>query len=453
MDSKEEVESIEGKAGTSPIGKYDEKEELRLQKLRVSQEANQTDAWNRRPKTHHARWRLEINKLLNEPKSGYIAQAVALTLTLLILGSVTVLILSTVDQFKDDDDVFFECELAFSILFTIELALRLMVQYDTVHSVMKDPYFYIDTFAVLPFYVEAATSVKLPDIIKGIRIVRLFKLARQFQGSITLVAAVEESIAALMVPTFFLVVSATTFGVFMYYVEEAGASAEAGIEPAFANIPETIWFIFVTMTTVGYGDIYPNSTIGKLLNIVAMYFGVLFLSMPLAILGNNFCNVWMDRDRVTIIARMREALLQGGSTKDSVQKAFMKIDLDGSGSINFKEFVVAIKTLNIDMNIKALQKLWRSIDSDGSGEIMVEEFAELVFPDMDGFDTNPEDMDGLDAPPPVTAVTPGADVSQQVLNEITNLNKRVDAQAQDLAEIRKLVQAIAEITQGSRAQV
>lgn len=79
------------------------------------------------------------------------------------------------------------------------------------------------------------------------------------------------------------------FGVFVYYLENIGVKLQSGAhaEPTFHSIPHAIWFIFVTMTTVGYGDVSPVSALGQVVNIFAMVFGVLFLSMPLAILGRG----------------------------------------------------------------------------------------------------------------------------------------------------------------------
>mmetsp|Transcript_7063 Transcript_7063/g.8118 ORF Transcript_7063/g.8118 Transcript_7063/m.8118 type:complete len:496 (-) Transcript_7063:221-1708(-) len=433
-------------------------------------------------------WRSTVNTLLNEPNSSISAKMIAISLTLLILGSVGVLILGTCDGFREEDMDWFPVEATFTILFTVELVTRCAVQYNDVKSVVLDTYFYIDTLAVIPFYVEAFFGVELPDIIKAVRIVRLFKLARQFQGTITLAAAVQDSLAALTVPGFFLMISATTFGVLVYYIEKAGMSIESwNGEARFRSIPEAIWFIFVTMTTVGYGDMVPTSSLCRVVNVFAMLFGVLFLSMPLAILGNNFCNVWQDRDRVTLIARIREALMEGGANKSTVRTAFEKIDLDKSGSINFKEFVVAIQVLRIDMNVKSLQRLWKSIDTDNSGEIMVDEFAELVFPDVDMGDewniayngvppnhgsnsvatlTTTDSLKEPDSAPPKPR--PAGEKSVQMYSSSTGvgmtitpeskelymplfeeLNKKLEQQSQEISEIKSKLVAICDLVGGA----
>lgn len=379
-----------------------------------------------KPKTLNtkAHWRLLLEDVLNEPFNSKVGFILGMLLTLTILASVFQLILATCPGFEDcaeqlkdviatpelysnfttammssgkdsieitnsvgeiiarEECIFYwPYETTFNVLFTVELIVRLMVQYEHPSDVFKDPFFYIDTIAIVPFYVEVITQQDLlSDGIKAFRIFRLFKLARNFQGTITLAVATQESLSALQVPGFFLFVCSITLGVFEFYAEKYGAQIE-NIEPAFRNIPEAIWFILVTMTTVGYGDIYPASVMGKCCNIFAMLFGVLFLAMPLSIVGNNFCNAWVDRDRVTLVAMIRRGLEVNGKSKDEVVGAFDRLDTDGSGSINFKEFVVGVRQLGIvNIGVKRLHKLWKAIDTDHTGEIMTSELVELVFP-------------------------------------------------------------------------
>ena len=318
---------------------------------------------------------------------------------ILILASVIVMVLATVESLSHLRS-FDVLEQVFAFIFTFELLLRCFVQYSFespgryFREMFSDMFFYVDFLAVLPTYIDLLLKGESDglSILKAMRVVRLFKLFRQFQGSITLAVAIEESIGALTVPFFFLVVSATTFGVFVYYFENIGVKLQSGedAEPTFHSIPHSIWFIFVTMTTVGYGDVSPVSALGRVVNIFAMVFGVLFLSMPLAILGNNFVLVWGERDRITVIARIKEAMMRGGVNKKSVKEAFAAIDTDGSGAVNRQEFYAAIHDMKIDMAPKAIKKLWHTIDVDGSGEIKVSEFAELLFPEVEGLSEDEE---------------------------------------------------------------
>ena len=136
-------------------------------------------------------------------------------------------------------------------------------------------------------------------------------------------------------PFFFLSVAVIIFSSFAYYLEKEAAASYVGplvdvrrlrarsllhcisrvharsqdddaAPHAFRSIPHAIWFMMVTMTTVGYGDVVPFTDTGRAISIIAMVFGVLFLSMPLAIVGNNFCQIWDDRKRVIFIDRFIE---------------------------------------------------------------------------------------------------------------------------------------------------
>ena len=137
----------------------------------------------------------------------------------------------------------------------------------------------------MPFWVELSfaspssnSSTSGPgSLLKALRMFRLLKLSRQYDGSIVIYKALKLSLAALGVPFFFLTVAVIVFSSIIYYLE---ALFHVG-PPTFRSIPHAIWFMLVTMTTVGYGDVSPSSEVGKAVTVCAMLFGVLFLSMPL----------------------------------------------------------------------------------------------------------------------------------------------------------------------------
>ena len=142
-----------------------------------------------------------------------------------------------------------------------------------------------------------------------------------------------------------------------------------------------MWFMMVTMTTVGYGDVSPLTDGGKVVTTMAMLFGVLFLAMPLAIVGNNFCLVWEDKERVVFVEKLKEQLLLRGRQPKDMRETFNMMDTDGSGSMSFREFRDAMRVLEINMSAERLAVLWRTLDADHSGEIDVSEFMELVYRD------------------------------------------------------------------------
>lgn len=109
-----------------------------------------------------------------------------------------------------------------------------------------------------------------------------------------------------------LVVTAVTmllFGSVMFYAERGTWNPATGryerntlllnqpneISP-YSSIPLTFWWCCVTLTTTGYGDMTPTSNIGFMIGVVAMYCGVLFTAMPVAILGANFTDRFLKME-------------------------------------------------------------------------------------------------------------------------------------------------------------
>ncbi|KAK3237510.1 hypothetical protein CYMTET_52420, partial [Cymbomonas tetramitiformis] len=137
-------------------------------------------------------------------------------------------------------------------------------------------------------------------------------------------------------------------------------------------------FMMVTMTTVGYGDVVPGTTLGKLVCVFAMIMGVLFLSMPLAIVGNNFCHVWDERYKLIMVFKLQNALKENGLDLESLREAFEEFDLDQNGSISIFEFRIILEKLQITLTNREFMSLWNSIDTDMSGELDWEEFVHIV---------------------------------------------------------------------------
>jgi hypothetical protein len=79
----------------------------------------------------------------------------------------------------------------------------------------------------------------------------------------------------------------------------------------------------------------PVTAIGQFIGIIAMLFGVLFLSMPLAIIGNNFCEVWNDKARVVLLYKLQSTLLMNGITVKNLLQIFQDFDKDQSGTIRY----------------------------------------------------------------------------------------------------------------------
>jgi len=391
-----------------------------------------------------------IKDFMDDSGSSHFAAAFHTILLLAIVASTFLVVIETVPAHRGQIPHTDEINLYFSIFFTAEFVVRVLVS-ESCRDMCADPFLWIDLAAVLPFWLEEAFSLQggvLFDILRAMRILRLLKLTRQFDHeSIILIRAIQISWEALIVPFFFLAVFIVAATV-LFYVEREGARQETAanysgtgvtIDAAFSSIPDAIWFMFVTMTTVGYGDVSPVTSAGKGVCIVCMIFGVVFLAMPLSIVGNNFVEVWADRERVIFIEKLKESLASGGVNAASFTRAFDDLDGDGSGSLSKAEFKTALQSLDLKWPPKQLNKLWNAVDADKSGEVQKKEFLELlgiVRDDDDDEESSIPLAKGSDA---LTAIQLQLKAHGDAL---TAAQKRNEAQFADLAKQIEMVQRL-----------
>jgi hypothetical protein len=95
--------------------------------------------------------------------------------------------------------------------------------------------------------------------------------------------------------------------------------------------------MIVTMTTVGYGDVTPSSVVGKCIAVMCMCAGVIFMTMPIAIMGSNFVTVWADRESILEVEKIKAKISFAGITPQHVLEMFQALDQDDNGSISVKE--------------------------------------------------------------------------------------------------------------------
>jgi voltage-gated potassium channel len=141
----------------------------------------------------------------------------------------------------------------------------------------------IDLLAVLPFYLPLiGIDLRFLRILRLFRLFRMFKIAR-YMKALSLMNRVlkdkREELLISIVFTLFLLVIASTL---MYYVEN-----EAQPEN-FSSIPETMWWGIATLTTIGYGDVYPITGLGKFLGGIIALLGIGIFALPAGIMASGF---------------------------------------------------------------------------------------------------------------------------------------------------------------------
>lgn len=214
-----------------------------------------------------------------------------IALIISVLLSVITVMLESVDSLNVMYAREFEiAEWLFTILFSIELALRLYC------VEKKSKYIFsffgvIDVLSIVPLYLTSIfPALRSFGIIRAFRILRIFrilKLNRYMLASRGLSEALFASRAKIIV---FLGVTVTTvfiIGAFMYLIE--------GEENGFTSIPESIYWAVVTITTVGYGDITPQTVPGKLLSSVLMLVGYGIIVVPTGLVSAEMVNQKLDK--------------------------------------------------------------------------------------------------------------------------------------------------------------
>ncbi|CEM28094.1 unnamed protein product [Vitrella brassicaformis CCMP3155] len=244
-----------------------------------------------------------IYLLLEVPDSSQVATVISIAIMLLIAVSVTAFMLETMPELNDVVPlrVWEAIEGTTVGLFTLEFVLRLSVvnivpEY-TLKIFLTSWMNWFDLLAFAPYYVRLMLSsfalggFRVLRVVRLIRVFRIFKLSRYSVGLRLMGEGLKRSIQALWILVFFLAIGIILFSSAMY-------EAEKRVEPSqfFPSIPATFWWAVVTMCTVGYGDVYPQTGWGKVVATAAMLAGILFIALPVAIIGNKFQEVYMQME-------------------------------------------------------------------------------------------------------------------------------------------------------------
>tara|TARA_R110001606_G_scaffold332103_3_gene479958 strand:+ start:910 stop:1623 length:714 start_codon:yes stop_codon:yes gene_type:complete len=180
-------------------------------------------------------------------------------------------------------------EVIIVFLFTIEYALRVYVA-DRKTGYIFSFYGIVDFLAILPFYLALGVDMRTLRALRLLRLFRLFKLARynkaidRFANAFTI--AREEIIIFAMVTIIMLYLSATG----IYYFEH-----EAQPE-LFASIFHSMWWAVVTLTTVGYGDMYPITVGGRIFTFIILIIGIGIVAIPAGLLASALNKVRRDEE-------------------------------------------------------------------------------------------------------------------------------------------------------------
>ncbi|CAJ0902257.1 6282_t:CDS:2, partial [Entrophospora sp. SA101] len=257
-------------------------------------------------------WKRKLFLLLEDPSSSNAALIVHVFVSFSIVLSAVLTTIETIPSFRSTSgSVWFNFETTLVVVFTIEYILRFIAHSDSIKQLwqfIKAPLTIIDFIAIVPYYIALGfhhdTTYDFRFTI--LRLFRLLRVFKAFKYSSTIIMtievmiiAVKRSMDALGALFFFMVTSIVLFSSLLYFLKDGTWDQEKltfvdsnGYPSSFDSIPSAFWFVMVTITTTGYGDMVPTTIIGKLIAFPAMMCGILLIALPSIIVGRNFTLVW-----------------------------------------------------------------------------------------------------------------------------------------------------------------
>ena len=211
-------------------------------------------------------------------------KAFDVVLLVLILGSVLVVSLETIPSYqKQFGQLFFVLEWVFTILFTLEYILRLYTTYQP-KKYATSFFGVVDLAAILPTYLSlfivGTHSLAVIRALRLLRVFRVFKMAGFLHQGEVIATALRNSRQKIIVFLFFIVQLVIIFGSIMYLLE-------GEVNENFDSIPRSIYWAIVTLTTVGYGDITPVTTMGQFVASAIMILGYSVIAVPTGIVTSQ----------------------------------------------------------------------------------------------------------------------------------------------------------------------
>jgi len=141
----------------------------------------------------------------------------------------------------------------------------------------------LDLAAILPFFIPfIATDTRVIRIFRLLRLIRILKVGRYYKTLQIFSSVIMEKKEELVLTTLLMIMLLIVSACVMYYCEN-------GVQPdKFSSIPQSMWWSIETLTTVGYGDIYPVTTLGKIFSGMISILGLGMFALPAGILGAGF---------------------------------------------------------------------------------------------------------------------------------------------------------------------
>lgn len=224
-------------------------------------------------------WRRDLYEVVFETDTPA-GHAFDVALLVAIMLSIIVVSLESVAEIKQGrETLFYSVEWGFTALFTVEYALRTIAVWEK-RKYNLSFFGIVDLVSVLPTYLvvfvsERAMGYSVIRVLRLLRVFRVLKLGNFLREGGTLLAALSASRYRISVFVGAVLALVTLMGALLHVIE--------GPEHGFDSIPVGIYWAIVTLTTVGYGDISPQTWLGQLIASAVMVLGYGIIAVPTGI--------------------------------------------------------------------------------------------------------------------------------------------------------------------------
>ncbi len=254
----------------------------------------QNNAPGSKPVIHATKLERTLYSIVDEESDERpIAKVFNYVIITLILLSVVEMVLETIQSVYDEYYVYLKAFEIFSIIvFTFEFLARVI----TARLAFNEPnrlkaiskyvfsfYGLVDLISILPFYLPMiGVDLRVVRTLRLLRFLRLFKIAR-YNDSLSLIKSVMlEKRAEIGVSCFVIIIVMVIASFIMYYAENEAQPEQ------FPNVLACVWWAIVTLTTVGYGDVYPITLAGKIIGGLIAFLGIGLVALPTGIISAGF---------------------------------------------------------------------------------------------------------------------------------------------------------------------
>lgn len=253
--------------------------------------------------------------VLSGARADHAAKALNLALMLLILANVLAVVVGSVDEVQARWGRFLGLfELVSVAVFTVEYLTRVWACIESPLyqgwrgrlRYMRTPMAIIDLIAIAPFYLGLWWELDA-RLLRVVRLMRLFKLTRHSASMDLLLTVLRKEFGTVLSAMFIMVIIIVLAASGIYLIER-------DVQPeSFGNIPQSMWWAAVTLTTVGYGDAVPVTVAGKLFGFLITVAGVGMVALPAGILASGF-SLELHKRRESYRLQVQQAL-EGGMTR------------------------------------------------------------------------------------------------------------------------------------------